>query len=268
MAIERIHSLETGEKLFAHEAYIEFRDVTKQFGERVVLDALNLRIRRGETLALVGNSGTGKSVLIKMLIGLLKPEKGQIFFDGQEVQDFDEAAWMPLRRTTSMLFQANALFDSLTVFENIAYPLREHLSLSEEEISYKVKEVLDWVLLPGIEQQYPSELSGGMRKRIGVARAIVTQPEVILYDEPTAGLDPISTTVVDNMIKRLQRQNGVTSIVITHDLRSAFDVGDRIALLHEGKVRALATPDEILQDTDPVVFNFFEGYRMMKEYLD
>ena len=249
------------------EHYIELIDVTKQFGNLVVLEQLNLSIKQGETLALVGNSGTGKSILIKMLIGLLKPNSGKILFENQEVHHYTEDEWMPLRRTTSMLFQANALFDSLTVFENIAYPLREHLTLTEEEITHKVKEVLDWVLLPGIEAQYPSELSGGMRKRIGVARAIVTKPSIILYDEPTAGLDPISTTVVGNMIKRLQYQNGVTSIVITHDLRSAFEIGDRLALLHNKKVHAIGSPEEMLQNTDPIVSNFFEGYRMMQEYL-
>ena len=249
------------------EGFIRLEGVSKSFGDLHVIDALDLSIRKGETLSLVGNSGTGKSVLIKMLIGLLQPDQGKIWLEGREVQNFDEQEWMPIRRYTSMLFQANALFDSLTVYENIAYPLREHFSMPEQEISNKVSEVLEWVLLPGIEYQYPSELSGGMRKRIGVARAIVTQPQIVLYDEPTAGLDPISTTVVGNMIKRLQHQNGVTSIVITHDLKSAMEVGDRVALLHQGKVQGVDTPDGMLASTDPVIHDFFEGYRMMMEVL-
>jgi len=246
---------------------IEARGISKSFGSLKVLDELDLTLYKGETLSLVGNSGTGKSILVKMLVGLLQPDQGKIFLEGREVHDLDEREWIKLRRKISMLFQANALFDSLTVHENIAYPLREHFSFSEEEITAKVKEVLSWVLLPGIEQQYPSELSGGMRKRIGLARAIITEPDVLFYDEPTAGLDPVSTTVIDDMIKRFQRERGVTSIVITHDLKSAISVGDRIALLHDGKVLRVAPSEVILADQDPVVYNFFEGYRMTQRSL-
>lgn len=246
---------------------IEFRDIHKAFGGLHVLKGIDLPIYRGETVSLVGNSGTGKSILVKMLIGLLAPDRGKLFFEGQEIQDLKERDWMPLRRRISMLFQANALFDSLTVYENIAYPLREHLKMPEAEIKARVAQVLEWVLLPGIQQQYPSELSGGMRKRVGVARAIVTEPEVLLYDEPTAGLDPISTTVIDRMVKRFQSERGVTSVVITHDLRSAISVGDRIALLHDGHVIAYQSPQQILANQDPLVLAFFEGYRMMQEYL-
>jgi phospholipid/cholesterol/gamma-HCH transport system ATP-binding protein len=251
----------------APEALFQLRGVQKRFGELVVIDGLDLDVYRGETLSLVGNSGTGKSILVKMLIGLLEPEQGDLWFGGHHLQGLSEQEWMPIRQQVSMVFQANALFDSLTVHDNLAYPLRQHTEMPEDEISRRVTQVLSWVNLPGVEALYPSEMSGGMRKRAGVARAIITEPDVILYDEPTAGLDPISTTVIDDMIKRFQRERGVTSIVITHDLRSALSVADRVALLHEGRVHAVAPPDEILQNEDPVVYNFFEGYRMMMSLL-
>ena len=249
------------------EWIIEFIDVAKSFAGLNVLEGINLGIRRGETLSLVGNSGTGKSILAKMLIGLLFPDSGSIRIRGKEVHHFNESDWMPIRKQVSMVFQANALFDSMNVYENIAYPLRQHMTLPESEIKRRVAQVLEWVLLPGIEQQYPQELSGGMRKRIGLARAIVTEPEILLYDEPTAGLDPVSTTVIDEMILRFQRERGVSAIVITHDLKSAMNVGNRVALLREGKVWACASPEDILAHPDPHVQNFFEGYRISMEML-
>lgn len=245
----------------------EFRDIWKSFGPHEVLQGINLQVRKGETLSLVGNSGTGKSILVKMLIGLLFPDKGSIWFEGKNVTDLNEAGWMEVRKQVSMVFQANALFDSETVYGNIAYPMIQHLELPEEEMRRRTAEVLSWVLLPGIEDRYPTELSGGMRKRVGVARAIVMAPEVILYDEPTAGLDPVSTTVVDEMIKRFQHERGVTSVVITHDLKSAMNVGDRVALLNQGKVWICDTPDAIMQSEDPFVRGFFEGYRLAQEML-
>jgi phospholipid/cholesterol/gamma-HCH transport system ATP-binding protein len=247
--------------------FLEFRDIHKSFGEMQVLKGLNLSIYRGETLSLVGNSGTGKSILIKMLIGLVSPDQGDILIEGRRVNDLREEEWMPIRKRLSMVFQANALFDSIPVYENLAYPLREHFAMPEEEIEKRVKQVLSWIKLPWIAAQAPSELSGGQKKRVGFARAIITEPESILYDEPTAGLDPISTTVIDRMIRRFQRERGVTSIVITHDLKSAMNVGDRVALLHDGIVWALDTPERILHLQDPIVQQFFEGYILMKEIL-
>lgn len=245
----------------------EFVDVHKSFGPIDVLKGINLQVFPGETVSIVGNSGTGKSILVKMLIGLLVPDKGRIFFDGNEVQEYNEEQWMEVRKQVSMVFQANALFDSETVLGNITYPMRQHLDLPEEEMRRRTAEVLSWVLLPGIEDRYPTELSGGMRKRVGVARAIVMAPNVILYDEPTAGLDPVSTTVLDEMVRRFQRERGVTSIVITHDLKSAMNVGDRVALLNEGRVWICDTPEAIMQSQDPFVRRFFEGYRLAQEML-
>lgn len=262
--------MQTGQITSPHRSdtpFLEFRDIHKAFGKLQVLKGIHLSVYRGETVSLVGNSGTGKSILVKMLIGLVKPDQGDILVEGQRVNDLRETEWMPLRKRLSMVFQANALFDSLTVYENLAYPLRENDSVPEEEIRKRAARVLADVKLPGIEALYPSELSGGMRKRVGFARAIITQPECVLYDEPTAGLDPISTTVIDRMIRRFQRDLGVTSIVITHDLKSAVSVGDRIALLHDGVVWAVAPPDQILIDPDPVVQRFFEGYQMSKKIL-
>lgn len=246
---------------------LEFKNVSKSFDGKEVLRDINLAVQWGEIVSLVGNSGTGKSILVKMLVGLLQPTSGSVLVGGRDTGELSEMDWMPIRKRVSMVFQANALFDSMTVYENIAYPLRQQFDLPEEEIKHKVAEVLEWVLLPGIEQNYPHELSGGMRKRVGVARAIVTEPQVLLYDEPTAGLDPVSTTVVDDMIKRFQRERGVTSIVITHDLKSAMNVGDRVALLNNGLVWACAPPDELLALSDPTVQGFFEGYRMAMELL-
>ncbi len=246
---------------------LEFKNISKSFDGNQVLRDINLAIEWGEILSLVGNSGTGKSILVKMLIGLVQPTSGTISVGGMETQGLSEMEWMPIRKKVSMVFQANALFDSMTVYENIAYPLRQQFDLPESEIKDRVAQVLEWVLLPGIQHQFPHELSGGMRKRVGVARGIVTEPQVLLYDEPTAGLDPVSTTAVDDMIKRFQRERGVTSIVITHDLKSAMNVGDRVAFLNDGVVWACAPPDALLALSDPVVQSFFEGYRMAMELL-
>lgn len=249
------------------ECFFALHNISKSFGSLKVLNNINLSVTKGETLSLVGNSGTGKSILVKMLIGLLSPEQGDIQIEGKSVNQLSELQWMTLRKRISMVFQANALFDSITVYENLAYPLREHFSFEEREIKQRVEQVLSWIHLPWIAEQVSSELSGGQRKRVGFARAIITEPEAVLYDEPTAGLDPISTTVIDRMIRRFQEERGVTSIVITHDLKSAMNVGDRIALLHDGAVHALNTPEAILEDQDPVVKKFFEGYLMTQDVL-
>jgi phospholipid/cholesterol/gamma-HCH transport system ATP-binding protein len=249
------------------EVAIEFCDIWKSFDTSHVLQGIDLLVNRGETVSLVGNSGTGKSILLKMLIGLLKPDRGQIRIEGHPVQDLQETQWMTYRRRVSMVFQANALFDSMSVYENIAFPLRQHLKMPDEQIRTRVAEVLDWVLLPGIEALYPQELSGGMKKRVGLARAIAVEPDILLYDEPTAGLDPVSTTAIDEIILRFQRERQVSSVVVTHDLRSAIHVGNRIALLHHGQVLACDTPERILANTDPIIQTFFEGYRQANELL-
>ena len=220
---------------------IEFKDVYKSFNGLLVHNGINLSILEGEIISLLGGSGSGKSVLLKELIGLLKPDKGDIVVLDNNVTQMNEEALIDLREHIGMLFQGAALFDSLTVFENIAYPLREHLKLTEREIQERVAEKLQVVGLSGIEEKTPSELSGGMKKRVGLARAIATEPEIILYDEPTTGLDPMTAQRINDLIIELQRKLGITTIVVTHDLHCVKTVSDRIAMLHEGKIVAVGT---------------------------
>jgi phospholipid/cholesterol/gamma-HCH transport system ATP-binding protein len=239
--------------------FIEFQEVAKRFGPKTVYRDLNLAVRRGESITIIGGSGQGKSVMLKLLIGLLKCDGGQIYFDGQEVSGLDERALIGMRRRVGMLFQGAALFDSMTVRDNIAYGLREHLRLTEREIGERVKEALELVGLPGTEAMWPADLSGGMRKRVGLARAIAIRPEVLLYDEPTTGLDPLNTSRIDQLILSLKRSLNVTSIVVTHDMRSAFTVSDRIAMVHDGQIIYTGTPDEIRRCNLPQVRDFIEG---------
>jgi len=228
------------------EGFIRFEGIHKAFGPKVVFDDLSLSIRKGETLAVIGGSGAGKSVLIKCLIGLMDPDRGRIYFDGQEVTGLDEKEFLPVRRRVAMVFQGSALFDSLTVGENIQYPLREQEpELTEEERAKRVARVLGLVNLPGIEQMRPSDLSGGMRRRVGLARAIASDPEVILWDEPTTGLDPISTRIIDELIRSMRAKLHVTSIVVTHDMQSAFTVSDRIAMLANKRIVQVGTVAEM-----------------------
>jgi phospholipid/cholesterol/gamma-HCH transport system ATP-binding protein len=236
--------------------FIKFSGVRKAFGKKVIFDDLTLQVRRGETMTLLGGSGTGKSVLLKLLIGLVRPDGGSIRFDGQELTALSEDALLPVRRRISMLFQGGALFDSLTVGENVAYPIREHLQLSEREIAERVADKLRLVDLPGIESMRPAELSGGMRKRVAIARAIAADPEVLLYDEPTTGLDPITTRRINELILSIQRDLRVTSLVVTHDLPSAFLVSDRIAMLHERRVLAALPREEFRQSPQPAIQSF------------
>jgi len=243
----------------AHDVIISFRGITKAFGHNAIYDGLDLDIHRGETITVIGGSGTGKSVMLKMLIGLMRPDAGQIWFDGTELTALGEEGLIPVRRRIGMLFQGAALFDSLTVAENIAYPLREHLNMSPAERADRVREVLALVGLPGIEEMKPAELSGGMKKRVGLARAIAVRPEVIMYDEPTTGLDPINTNRINEMIVRTREALGVTSIVVTHDMHSAFQVSDRIAMLWARRIAAVGTVDEISRSEDPMVRSFIEG---------
>jgi len=241
-------------------ALIEFRDVHKAFGQKAVYSGLSLQVQRGETLTIIGGSGSGKSVLLKCLIGLMSADRGSIVFDGKEVTTMDSESLRMVRRRVAMLFQGAALFDSLRVGDNVAYPLREHgLGLTRQAIDERVALSLERVGLPGIERMMPADLSGGMRKRVGLARAIAIEPEVILYDEPTTGLDPISTTRINHLIVELKRRLAVTSIVVTHDMASAFFVSDRMAMLHDGKILTTGTPDEFRTSPLREVQRFIRG---------
>ena len=238
---------------------IRIQGLAKRLGRKPVLDGLDLEIPTGCTLVVLGQSGTGKSVLLKHIIGLMQPDAGTIEVDGTVVTGMDEHALDEVRKRFGMLFQGSALFDSLSVGENIALPLREHTDLDDAAIRARVAERLEWVGLPGIEDMKPASLSGGMRKRVGLARAIAMDPAYILYDEPTTGLDPIMSDTINRLIRSLQARIGVTSIVVTHDLHSAFAVGDRMAMLHAGRVVFSGTADETRTTTDARVRQFIEG---------
>ncbi|MES2358932.1 MAG: ABC transporter ATP-binding protein [Gemmatimonadota bacterium] len=238
---------------------IRLDDVYKSFGDKKVLEGFTLEVDEGETMVIIGYSGTGKSVAIKHIVGLLLPDSGTVFVDGLEVPDLPREQLYDLRGRIGYVFQFAALFDSLTVGENVAMALRKMRTMSEKEIAERVTESLALVDLPDAESKYPAELSGGMRKRVGIARAIAKRPKYILYDEPTTGLDPVTSAVIDELMIRMRQKLGVTSVVITHDMRSAYSVGTRIAMLYEGKVRQVGTVAEIQQTTDPVVRQFIEG---------
>jgi phospholipid/cholesterol/gamma-HCH transport system ATP-binding protein len=234
-------------------------DVYKSFGDKKVLEGFTLEVDEGETMVIIGYSGTGKSVAIKHIVGLLFPDSGTVFVDGLEVPALPREQLYDLRGRIGYVFQFAALFDSLTVGENVAMALRKMRTMSEKEIADRVSESLALVDLPDAESKYPAELSGGMRKRVGIARAIAKRPKYILYDEPTTGLDPVTAAVIDELMIRMRDKLGVTSVVITHDMRSAYSVGTRIAMLYEGKVRQVGSVAEIQQTTDPVVRQFIEG---------
>ena len=238
---------------------IEARNLEKSFGSHKILEGVSFCIEKGESVVIIGRSGGGKSVLLKHLIALLKPDAGEVLIDGENIVPMNERQLLRVRRKFGMLFQGAALFDSLTVAENIAFAFRRDRSLAEDEIARKVAHVLDLVDLPGIETKNPSELSGGMRKRVGLARAIVYQPEIVLYDEPTTGLDPIASDSIDKLILRVRDRLDVTSVVVTHDMRSARRLGQRILMLHERRIYAAGTPDEIFASSDPIVKQFVDG---------
>jgi len=238
---------------------IEARELKKSFGPQTVLDGVNLRIESGESVVIIGRSGGGKSVLLKLLIGLIQPDAGEVLIDGDKITGLSERQLIQVRTKFGMLFQSAALFDSMTVAENIAFPLRREKHLTDEELNVRVTDALEMVDLPGTEKKRPSELSGGMRKRLGLARAIVYRPQIVLYDEPTTGLDPIVSDSIDQLIIRVRDRLHVTSVVVTHDMRSARRVGQRILMLHEGKIYAEGTPEEIFSSADPIVHNFVNG---------
>jgi phospholipid/cholesterol/gamma-HCH transport system ATP-binding protein len=238
---------------------IEVRGLCKRFGANVVFDGLDLSIRRGETFAVLGPSGVGKSVLLKLIIGLLKPDAGQLLIDRVDVVPLDERALREVRRKVGMLFQGAALFDSLSVAENVAYGVREHFDWPPARVHARVAECLAEVGLPGIERLRPAELSGGMKKRVGLARALAPGPEIILYDEPTTGLDPSNARRVDELILSLQRRHGVTSLVITHDIDSAFAVSDRVGLVAERRVGLVLSVAEARRAPPPALEAFVRG---------
>lgn len=244
-------------------ALFEVRSLQKAFGQHVVLRALDIDIFAGEVITIIGESGSGKSILLKAMMGLIDVDAGSIRFDGEDVAGQTERRWTQTRRRIGMLFQESALFDSLTVFENVAYALREQTTMTEDEIGQRVAETLALVALPGIESMAPSDLSGGMRKRVALARAVAVRPEVVFYDEPAEGLDPINVTRVNRLLLGLQETLNVTSVVVTHNLKAAFAISDRLALIHDGAVAATGAPEAFLESDDPVVLEFI-GERMMK----
>ncbi len=244
-------------------ALFEVRDVRKAFARNVVLDGLDLDIFEREVVTIIGESGSGKSVLLKALMGLIEIDAGTIRFDDEVVSGASEKDWMQIRRRIGMLFQESALFDSLSVFENVAYALREQTSMTEAQIAKRVDETLTLVGLPGIEAMWPADLSGGMRKRVALARAVAVQPQIVFYDEPAEGLDPINVTRVNRLLLGLQSRLKVTSVVVTHNLKAAFAISDRLALIHDGKVAATGAPQSFLDSQDPIVREFI-GERMRR----
>src|SRR5580704_2662760 len=244
------------------EPLVQFVKVRKRFGPKVIYANLTLDLRRGETITVMGASGSGKSVMLKMLIGLIHPDEGEILFDGRDVAKMTEDELTDVRRRIAYLFQGAALFDSLTVGENVAYGLREQFwnTMTEAEILQRVEHSLTMVGLPGIEAMRPSDLSGGMKKRVGLARTLALQPEVILYDEPTTGLDPINTARINHLIRGIQRALKLTSVVVTHDMGTAFSVSDRLAMLGRGRILLVGTKEEFKATTNEAVHDFITGH--------
>ena len=238
---------------------ISLQHLYKSFGERKVLDDMSLEVARGESVVIVGGSGTGKSVTLKHIIGLLQPDRGRVIIDGVEITALSAREANDFRRRFGMAFQEGALFDSMSVFENIAFPLRRHTKMKEAEIRSRVEECLEQVHLPGVEKKRPSELSGGMRRRVGFARAISLKPEILLFDEPTTGLDPVISAVIAELIVEMDKTLNVTTVTITHDMKVAFAIADRVAMLHKGHIIEQGTPAEFQRSTNPIVQQFIEG---------
>ena len=246
---------------------IEARQLKKSFDTQLVLDGVDLRIESGESVAIIGRSGGGKSVLLKHLIALLQPDSGDVLIDGESIVRMNERQLLRIREKFGMVFQGAALFDSMTVAENVAFPLIRKKKFTPGEIEQRVTAALEMVDLPGTQKKNPAELSGGMRKRVGLARAIIYEPQILLYDEPTTGLDPIVSDSIDHLIIRVRDHLKVTSVVVTHDMRSARRVGNRVLMLHEGKIYANAAPEEFFASQDPVVRQFIDGVADAKETI-
>lgn len=238
------------------EPIIRFEHVRKAFGELVVLDDLSLDVEAGKTTVIMGPSGTGKSVFLKLLVGLLEPDEGRIWVTGEEVTGAREKRLRTIRKRLGMMFQEGALFDSMTVYENVSFPLRRHTRMKEAQMREVVAEKLARVGLPGIEGKMPAELSGGMRRRVGLARAIVLDPQIVLFDEPTSGLDPVTSDSVDELIAEMKAALGITFVVISHDIVGSFRIADRIGMLYKGRLIALGTPEEVKRSRDPFVRRF------------
>ncbi len=235
---------------------LQLINIHKSFGKQKVLKGVSLEIERGELFYIIGKSGEGKSVLLKHMIGLLKPDKGKVLIEGEDINEVEGKEAIKLRRKIGMVFQYGALFDSMNVFENVAFPLREHFKYSEKKIREIVREKLSLVDLGGVEEKMPSELSGGMRKRVALARALALNPEILLYDEPTTGLDPVLTEEIDQLISSTREKLGVTSVVVSHDIWSVIKYADRVAFLSEGRIEFLGTPQEFLTSDNPLVKRF------------
>jgi phospholipid/cholesterol/gamma-HCH transport system ATP-binding protein len=240
-------------------AMIEIVDVHKSFGKLQVLRGLSLSVEKGESMTVIGGSGSGKSVLLKHVIGLLFPDRGRVFVDGQQLNELDEYGLNELRKKFGMLFQGAALFDSLTVWENVGFGLKQHTKMSDQQIRQIATEKLALVGLKDVEDKMPSELSGGMKKRVGLARAIAMDAAIILYDEPTTGLDPITADAINDLIVDLKKKLGVTSVAITHDMQSAYKISDRIAMLYKGEIQEIGTPEQIKSTANPIVRQFITG---------
>jgi phospholipid/cholesterol/gamma-HCH transport system ATP-binding protein len=238
---------------------ISLQHLYKSFDGKQVLRDMSIEVERGETVVIVGGSGTGKSVTLKHIIGLLKPDRGHVLVDGNDITAMGEVELNQFRRRFGMAFQEGALFDSMSVFENIAFPLRRHTKMKEPEIRARVEECLEDVHLHGVEKKRPSELSGGMRRRVGFARAISLKPEILLFDEPTTGLDPVISDVIAELICEMDMKLGTTTVTITHDMKVAFKIADRVAMLHEGTIVESGTPEEFQRSTNPIVQQFIEG---------
>jgi phospholipid/cholesterol/gamma-HCH transport system ATP-binding protein len=238
---------------------IEVRDLKKSFGAQPVLDGVSFRIENGESVVIIGRSGGGKSVLLKHIIGLLQPDSGAVLVDGENIVGMNERQLLRVRGKFGMVFQGAALFDSMTVAENVAFALRRNKSLTEGEVARRVAKTLELVDLPGTEGKNPAELSGGMRKRVGLARAIIYEPQIVLYDEPTTGLDPIVSDSIDKLIIRVRDHLKVTSVVVTHDMRSARRVGNHVLMLHDRQIYANCTPESLFASQDPIVRQFVDG---------
>lgn len=245
---------------------IEARDLRRSFGSHRVLDGVSFRIEEGESVAIIGRSGGGKSILLKHIVGLLTPDSGSMLINGENIAGMNERQLLQVRRKFGMVFQSAALFDSLTVAENVAFLLRRERKFSAKEIIQRVDETLEMVDLPGTQNKKPSELSGGMRKRVGLARAIAYRPEIVLYDEPTTGLDPVVSDSIDQLILRVCERLKVTSVIVTHDMRSARRVAERILMLHQGRIYVEGTPDEIFGSSDPIIHKFVNGISDPKEH--
>jgi phospholipid/cholesterol/gamma-HCH transport system ATP-binding protein len=241
------------------EPMISLQHLNKAFGGKEVLRDMSIDVQRGESLVIVGGSGTGKSVTIKHIIGLLKPDSGHVIVDGEDITEMKPFELNRFRRRFGMAFQEGALFDSMSVFENIAFPLRRHTDMTEEEIRARVEECLEQVHLHGVERKRPSELSGGMRRRVGFARAISLKPEILLFDEPTTGLDPVISDVVADLIVEMDRTLNTTTVTITHDMKVAFKIAERVAMLFDGHIVESGTPEEFQRSTNPIVRQFIEG---------